>query len=335
MCKARVKPINQKILWYGVELWLCLIILTGFSIQCTAQDIFPKKGNLEDILRSDPLQSGFPDFPLKYGSYNNLGQVYDESKTISWPGLVVTSTALAGLYTGLFNYEQKRRWDEPKVPFHFVYNLGTRGADKAGHFFATKAQASTISNLYTLSNVPQGTSDLIGVGIALSVQTLVELKDGRIDGRGFDVYDEVANVLGASWFYARQRSDFLQRFQIRWLYYPSDNRDLLAPGHRFTEDYTGHSYWLSAKVWDIMPFYWPKFIVPAGGITLNDWIPNSEQQGYYSFHLSLNPDFDYIFPQRTKFGRTLSDFFNNFYIPAPAVQVYPDLGFKLIFHGQK
>lgn len=267
--------------------------------------------------------------------FNNYNQSNMLSPRVSWPGIAVTSTALAGIYTGIFSYEQDRRWGGPEAPFHFTRSLKTKGADKAGHFYATQAQASFISNLYKLSNVNPTTADLMGAGIALSIQTLVELKDGRIEDRGFGVYDEVANLLGAGWFYARQQSTFLQRFQMRWLYYPSSNSDLLPKGHRFTEDYTGHSYWLSMSVWDILPFYWPKFIAPTAGITLNGWVPNTNQQGYYSYHLSLNPDFNYIIPRNTALGRTFADLLNSFYFPAPALQVYPDFGFKLIFYGQK
>lgn len=253
--------------------------------------------------------------------------------SVSWPGVALTTAALAGIYTGLFSHEQDRRWNGPRADFFFAYRTDARGVDKAGHFYATQAQASVISNLYTLSNMPRGTANLLGTGMALSVQTLVELKDGRIADRGFGVYDEIANTLGAAWFYGRERSPFLQRFQVRWLYYPSENRDLLMPGYRFTEDYTGHSYWLSAKVWDLIP-RWPKVIVPAVGMNLNDWVPNSDEEGHYSVHLSLNPDFDYIFTGDSPLARTFADLFNGFYIPAPAVQLYPDLGFKLIFYGQ-
>lgn len=316
----------------------CLIFLICVQQSVLAQTIAANHQDTARIVWDDDLislQYQLTNVQYRPDFFPGFAQPDFVSPDVSWPGIAVTSIALAGIYIGLFSYEQNRRWAGQQVSFHFTRTFNTKGADKAGHFYATQTQASLISNLYKLSNVKPKTSDLIGAGIALSVQTLVELKDGRIDDRGFGMYDEVANILGAGWFYARQQSEFLQRFQIRWLYYPSSNRDLLANGHRFTEDYTGHSYWLSSKVWDILPIYWPKFIVPAVGITLNNWIPNSDQQGFYSYHLSLNPDFNYIIPRRTALGRTLSDLFNSFYIPAPAVQIYPDPGFKLVFYGQK
>lgn len=257
---------------------------------------------------------------------------YSHSK-VHWPGIAITSAALAGIYTAIFTYEKDRRWNGPRTDFFFTHTLTARGVDKLGHFYATKAQASFIGNLYSFSIMPRRPATLLGAGMALSIQTMVELKDGRVADRGFGVYDEIANTLGAAWYVARELRPGLQRFQVRWLYYPSENRDLLEPGYRFTEDYTGHSYWISSRVWDLLPFYWPKVIVPAVGITLNDWVPNSSQQGFYSVHLSLNPDFNYIFTGESKISKALADLFNGFYMPAPALQLYPNLGFKIIFVG--
>lgn len=304
---------------------------------CMQSAAFGQAGTMPEPEITRMLQPGDLQTIVQQQYYANL--LADDlspytSGSVSWRGVALTTAALAGIYTGLFSYEQDRRWNGPRADFFFAYITSARGVDKAGHFYATKAQASMISNLYTLSNVPPRTATLLGMGIALSVQTLVELKDGHIADRGFGVYDEIANTLGAAWFYGREHSPFLQRFQVRWLYYPSDNQDLLASEHRFTEDYTGHSYWLSAKVWDLIP-RWPKVIMPAVGLSLNDWVPNSDEQGYYSVHLSLNLDFDYIFTGNSPLARTFADLFNGFYIPAPAVQLYPDLGFKLIFYGQK
>lgn len=254
---------------------------------------------------------------------------------INWTSFTLTTAAIGGVYTGLFSYEQKRRWDAPDVPFYFNNVFEARGIDKANHFYATKAQASLISNLYSLSNVNRNTSILLGIGIALSVQTLVEVKDGRISGGGFDMYDEIANLLGGGWFFAREQSKFLHRFNIRWFYYPSVNRELLPPEPRFTEDYNGPTYWLSMPMGDLIPEFWPRFIVPVAGVSLNNWSVAPKREGYLSYHLSLNPDFKHILSQQTALGKTLTDFLNSFYIPAPAVEVYPNLGFKLIFYGQK
>src|SRR5699024_2537794 len=111
---------------------------------------------------------------------------------ISQPGILITSAALAGLYVGLFSYEQNRRWKASRPPFHFISRLNAHGFDKFGHFYASKAQAKHIANLYRLSGLSPAKSNLLGVGIAFSVQTLIEIKDGRIPREGFDLYDQAA-----------------------------------------------------------------------------------------------------------------------------------------------
>lgn len=61
-----------------------------------------------------------------------------ESQTINWAGIAITSTALAGIYTGLFSYEQDKRWGVPQVSFHFAHSISAKGADKAGIFTRQK-----------------------------------------------------------------------------------------------------------------------------------------------------------------------------------------------------
>jgi hypothetical protein len=81
--------------------------------------------------------------------------------------------------------------------------------------------------------------------------------------------------------------------------------------------------------------YWPKFIVPSAGVSLNDWSTDPNQNGELSYHLSLNLNFKHIIPQKSGFARAMTEFLNGFYIPAPALEVYPNPGVKLIFFGQK
>nr|WP_286670570.1 DUF2279 domain-containing protein [Fodinibius salsisoli] len=239
---------------------------------------------------------------------------------------------ITGIYTGLFIYEQNHRWNVPKVPFHFSSGLNAKGFDKFGHFYATKSQAELISNLYTFSNIRSGRSNLLGAGIALTVQSLIEIKDGKVSDVGFDVYDQISNLMGIAWFYGRENSAFLKRFNFRWFYHPSKDKQLLPKGSltRFIEDYNGHSYWLTTQVGDFIP-YWPRFIVPAAGITLNNWSYEQNQSGYYSYHLSFNLDFTHIIPQHSSWGKISADLLNSFYVPAPAIEVYPDFGFELLF----
>jgi hypothetical protein len=276
--------------------------------------------------------------PFQIGDLYRPDGNINSNTNVNWTAFTITSAGIAGFYTTLFAREQSRRWGTPKVPFYTNSRLEAKGFDKFGHFYATKTQASVISSLYDFSNVKPGTSALLGAGIALSVQSIIEIKDGRVTSGGFDLYDQTANVLGTSWFFAREKVDVMQRFNVRWFYYPSEEKDLLEPNTRFNEDFGGHTYWLSMQTHDLLPEkmqrYWPKFIVPAAGISLNNWTGPENPDHYLSYHLSIAPDFTHILPQDSRVGRFFTDILNGFYIPAPAVEVYPEFGFKLIFYGQ-
>ncbi|MDR8394049.1 YfiM family protein [Aliifodinibius sp. S!AR15-10] len=290
--------------------------------------------NAIHALQTSPLQLNNV---LNSGYYALAPQLTQKSE-IDWNTFSAISGGLAVSYTGLFLYIEDRWWSSPKVPFHYGEHFYAKGFDKLGHFYASKTQAMAISRLYELSGLSRNKSILLGSGLALTVQTLIELKDGWITP-GFDRYDQLSNLVGIGWFLARENSDFLQRFNVRWMYYPSETRYRQpAFQNRKLADYNGQSYWLSMRMWDLLPSklqpYWPRFIQPAVGVSLNDWPSTARDPSYLSYHLSLSLDFKEIFPQKTAFGRIMGDVFNSIYLPAPAFELHPNPSFKLIFYGQ-
>ncbi len=269
---------------------------------------------------------------------SSLGKQEKESQ-LDWTKFSIVTGGIAASYTGLFLYTRDRWWSKPRVPFHFNEQYYARGFDKLGHFYASKTQALIISRLYELSDMHPNLSALLGAGIALSVQTIIEIKDGTLTSGGFDRFDQLGNIMGVSWFYARERVDFLKRFNVRWMYYPSGNleQERTYRDSRITDDYNGQSYWMSMRVWDLLPDklqpYWPRFLVPTAGVSLNNW-PGATNSPHLSYHLSVNLDFKHIIPQSTAFGRILSELLNGVHFPAPALELHPNPSFKLIFYGQ-
>jgi hypothetical protein len=259
---------------------------------------------------------------------------------VNWANFAMITGVVSASYTGFFVYNRDRWWPGRGAAFHFREQIYAKGFDKLGHFYATKTQAMVLSRLYGFSNISQTASDLLGAGIALSMQTLIEIKDGTTSLGGFDRYDQLANIMGVSWFYARERVDFLKPFNVRWMYYPSENlRE--QPNYRddrLASDYNGQSYWVSMRVWDLLPqkeqSKWPRFVVPTAGISLNNYPASPGASTHVSYHLSLNPDFKYILPQDSAFGRIMTTILNSIHFPAPALEVHPDLKFNLIFYGQ-
>lgn len=263
-----------------------------------------------------------------------------EEPKVNWTRFGIVTGVVAGSYTGLYLFNKDHWWGGTRVPFRFDEQYYAKGFDKLGHFYAAKTQALIVSRLYERSNLSRNRSALLGAGVALSVQTLIEIKDGTVSSGGFDRLDELSNIMGVGWFYARERIDFLQRFDVRWMYFPSETRQD-RPNYRdgkLTDDYNGQSYWVSMQVRDLLPQkmqpYWPKFIVPAAGVSLNNWPGATGEVPHVSYHLSLDLDFKHILPQNTAFLRILSDILNGIHIPAPALELHPDPTFNLIFYGQ-
>ncbi|MDZ7690449.1 MAG: DUF2279 domain-containing protein [Balneolaceae bacterium] len=98
---------------------------------------------------------------------------------VNWTTFSVITGGVLASYTGLFLHIKDRWWDGPRVSFHFSEEFYADGFDKFGHFYASKTQALAISRLYQSSGLSHNKSILLGAGVTLSVQTMIELMDGR------------------------------------------------------------------------------------------------------------------------------------------------------------
>lgn len=276
---------------------------------------------------------------------------------VRWGRFAAVTGGMAVGYTSLFLYEKSRWWDGPGSGFHFDSHLDyARNVDKISHFYAGEVQALINARLLEWSGVPHERAALWGAVTSLAAQTHVEVHDGFSQKWGFDWYDQAANTLGAAWFYAHDRVPALRRFDVRWSYYPSDVwlenlSERQAEGTTFADDYSGHAYWLSMDVHDLLPGalqqVWPEALQVSLGASLHDWTDDSwsnwEQEGgpgpdpdaYMAYYVSLDLNWRKILPRSTWLGRTAGDLFNRFHLPFPAVRVWPEPGVHLIFVGQE
>lgn len=270
---------------------------------------------------------------------------------LQWDRFALVTGGLSAAYTGQYLFEKRRWWSGERSHFRFNSHLNyARNFDKLGHFHATGIQALINARLLSWSGVDPSRAAFWGSMTSLLAQTHVEIHDGFHPKWGFDWYDQAANVLGATWFYARERVGPLRRFTLRWTYAPSkmwrsdDNRSIM-----FADDYSGHTYWVSMRVWDLLPSsvqtVWPPFLQISAGATLNDWSeetwarnapggPGPNPDAFVSYHLSVDLDWEELLPQNSWLFRSLSDVLNRFHLPAPAVRLYPHPRLHLVFIGQ-
>lgn len=279
------------------------------------------------------------------------------SQGIRWGRFAGVTSTLAASYTGLFLFERAQWWDGEGSGFHFDSHLNyARNFDKVAHFYAGDVQALINARLFEWSGVSHEDAALWGAVTSLAAQTHVEIHDGFSRTWGFDWYDQAANTLGAGWFYAHDRVEALRRFDVRWSYYPSDVwldnlEDRKAEGNMFADDYSGHSYWVSMRVYDLLPGalgrYWPKALNVSVGASLHDWSddswsdwerpegPGKDFDAYVAYYVSLDLDWREIIPRGTWLGRTAGDLLNRYHLPFPAVRVWPEPGVHLVFVGQE
>lgn len=276
-----------------------------------------------------------------------------DASGIRWGRFAGVTTAMTAGYTSIFFFEKSQWWDGEGSGFHFDSHLNyARNMDKISHLYASEVQALINTRLLEWSGVPPRKAALWGAVTSVAAQTHVEIHDGFSRSWGFDWYDQTANVLGAAWFYAHERVPAMRRFDIRWSYYPSnvwlDNLEARREeGNMFADDYSGHAYWLSMQVNDLLPGavgrYWPEALQVSFGASVHDWSDDSwsgpdrgpDPDAYMAYYVSLDLDWRKIIPRGTWLGRSTGDLFNRFHLPFPAVRVWPEPGVHLVFVGQE
>lgn len=246
--------------------------------------------------------------------------------------------ALLGLATAITWYQQAWYPDSTKAAFHFQTDWGySKGYDKAGHMFGGWMASYCSYEAFLASGL--SSDDAAGWGAAGGIffQTFMEVQDGFYS-YGFDWTDAVSNVIGAGYFYAQQRVPFLQNFDPKWSVGPT-GRDSAREAAQIrsriiVDDYDRQDAWLSAKVHNLLPTnlqpYWPKWLQLAVGAGARD----VELRGYYAYrtlHIALDYDLLEMLPDMGSFGNWLVQGLNHFKLPAPALQVWPKVQFKLLY----
>lgn len=259
----------------------------------------------------------------------------------NWSRLALASGFLSAYYTTQYVIERRKWWSHQTVGFHFDSTPSyARGMDKIAHFYGAEVQAMTNARLLEWSGLSHSNAALWGALLSFAGQTNVEIHDGFSPRWGFDVYDQLANGVGVAWFYAHDHVPALRRFDVRLSYWhpnapPFNKSKDITP---FTNDYSGHVYWVSMRVWDLLPDplqrYWPRFLQLSVGVSLNDWERHPDDDAYLSTHLSVDIDWREIIPRSSLLGRTAGDVLNRYHLPAPAIQLTPRPGISLLFLGQ-
>jgi hypothetical protein len=296
------------------------------SFDSTQSESFPR------LTQGEYLDADLPRFTMN-------GDLPYRETHISTGTLSAFGGALLGLAATMTLYQQAWYPDSTVGPFNFQIDWGySKQFDKAGHVFAGWMSSYCSHEAFIASGMSKEDAALYGALGGLLFQTIIETQDGFHTNYGFDWTDQGANIIGCAYFYAQRTIPELQNFNLKWSVGESGRdpaRDAAQIRSRIiVDDYDRQNVWLSAKVHNLLPehlrSYWPRWLQLAIGYGAKD-VELTGYEAYRTVHLSLDYDLVALLPDMGSFGNWLVQGLNNFHLPAPALQIYPDVQFKILF----
>lgn len=287
------------------------------------------------ILQSDYLESG-------NSRYTLAGYLPYKHTQLKPATVIGFGSALLALATTITLYQQAWYPDSTSGKFNFEsldygwkYSLQL---DKLGHTFGGFISTYFSNEAFTACGMNPDDAAFYGVIGGLFFQTFIEIQDGFHSNYGFDWTDELSNVLGASYFYIQRKIPALQNYRLKWSAGPSyrdSSRNAAQIRSRLlVDDYDGQNVWLSFKMHNILPNnikdYWPKWLCLALGYGVKD-VELIGYSPYRTAYVSLDYDLIELLPNLGTFGNWLVQTLNNFRLPAPALQLLPELKFIILF----
>jgi len=262
-----------------------------------------------------------------------------DTSTVDITRLAVVGGVTTVVIAGGIVLQKNIWWKGEQSKFHLNFQRDWEyalGADKLGHFFFPYFVAGEYSQVLEWCGVDSISALWYAGGLALGHQTFVEIRDGYSKDLGggylgFSWADMGANILGASFPLLRQRSAFLQNFNVKISYYPS--QAFASGAHSaIIDDYESTYHWLSFS---------PRILLPASIAKdfpgwLNLAIGHSVKQldgyggGNHEIFLSVDWNLSAI-PIEGKFWKTLARTLDYYHFPAPAVKIYPNI----VWYGLK
>ncbi|NKB70705.1 MAG: DUF2279 domain-containing protein [Candidatus Latescibacteria bacterium] len=226
--------------------------------------------------------------------------------------------------------------------------------DKGGHFIAGLYLSQNLQEAYGWSGFSPRQAALLGTITSWAALLEIEMRDAYFAEWGFSIPDFVANTLGASVPLVHAFFPASQVLNFKFSYFPSslylDRRQRQADQRPFTahaiDDYEGMTFWLTLAVDRVLPkrlaARWPDYMGLALGYSARGLHgSNVKSRGPNKFfpdrpdarpQVLLGLDWDTRqLPGRGPFWRHLKKQLNWIHWPSPALRLYPDLRFYLLY----
>lgn len=264
-------------------------------------------------------------------------------KEINYPILGGVSLSYAYIIYEINNYYKNTWWKEDSNyyydgSFHVVSdNSYALGLDKIGHAYGTAVISHFFSSGFQAANVNQELATWLGAIGGLGMQLYVEIQDGYAPTDietgepkwGFSPGDALADFIGAGYFVARYYYPYLNNFQLRVSYYPSEammNGE--KPDNNISDDYDGQKMWLAFRMKNLLPKnlaeYWPSFLMLSAGYGVTGIGDNATDAGLQqSYYLAFDLDAEEI-PLHGEFWNFIKNTLNYIHFPMPGIKFSND-----------
>lgn len=302
-----------------------LLVVTSFV--CASVDTV-------DSAEQVASEKNWRDLSFDYRSEDPGSDSVQDFSALRFAGVAsLTAGAFGVAYLFVF---QKGWWDEQGSEFHFENDFDyALNLDKAGHFFAGVLLGEGFYQGYHWAGMSEFQSYfLAGVSTSLT-HVAIDVKDGFSPEWGFSIFDVMSGTLGGFYPMAKRYVPVFNYFDIKWSYWKnSDAYYRQSDTDIFTDDYVNETFWLSLKIHRMLPRaarpYWPGWLAIAGGWSIDEGVfVEGPGKGHHEFYIALDYDFEGIFQPKERWARDLVRFLNYFKLPAPTIQVYPDVRFFL------
>lgn len=267
----------------------------------------------------------------------------DIKTDISWwkVGTVggVALSSYAAAYVFVF---AKGWWDNDSSHFHFENDFDyALNLDKFGHFAAGVVLAESFYEGYRWAGLSEFKSYLFAGLSAMATHIAIDVKDGYSPAWGFSIFDVLSGSLGGFLPMAERYVPVFKYVDLKWSYWINTTYYYDKTTHRgdavFTDDYVNQTFWASFKPYRLLPAsvrkYYPSWLAFAAGLSIDETAMDfhaPDKDRHREVYLALDYDLEAFRPQ-SRMARTFIKFLNYFKLPAPAIQVYPEFNWYLLY----
>lgn len=266
---------------------------------------------------------------------------YFPQQNIKHERLLLSSLVLISLNYAAYQPFKNVWWEEERTHFHFYrgwrrnrgyWDFGWHDTlyghiDKLGHYYSARLLSEHIYKISRWIGFKENSSKLIGPILSSLLMLEIEIYDGFFKEWGFSLADFAANEIGAFSPLIKEKIPFLDNFQLKLSYHPSNIPDQETT---FIKDYSGMTFWLSYNLCTLMPEplkkHYPSWLNLALGYSISK--PTRGRTELY-----LSPDINWM---KIPWGNSQTMIFikktlNNFHVPCFTLKLHPDKKFYTVY----